>query len=512
MEMLFKFSPNLLLPYCIETMEKSLTKIFFTMLFVLTVFSAARAQLPVQKTNPMKVYMHYMPWFETPATIGRWGWHWTMNNRNPDIIEPGGQRQIAAHYYPLIGPYASRDKYVIEYHMLLMKLSGVDGLLLNWYGVAGSNGDIGDLLKSSDSIVSHTADFGMQFGVVMEDRFSRSLNDVKDNMAYLKNNYFNRPEYIRFGAGNDPLVCIFGPITFQTPANWTEILSSAGEDIEFLTLWNESGDAGANADGEFAWVYQDDVNHITHLDNFYKNRAPSLKTVAGSVYPGFEDFYKEGGVSEGYFTIPPYFGSILDATFNKIEQYKSDLDMVQLVTFNDFGEGTMFEPTVETGFDYLKRLQKFTGVTYGETELKLVHRLYLLRKAYPNDPEIQHQLNQALVHLRNLEIDDAALILNAIPLETSVNENITGELNDQPPLIFPNPYRGGKLTIGFIAGSQNSRQLVITDLCGKIVYECRLEKEISSHTINNGFLSRGIYSLILCSENKLQTGKLVVTE
>ncbi len=41
----------------------------------------------VTKTNPLKVYMHYMPWFETPATLGgsSWGYHWRFNNRNPNI-------------------------------------------------------------------------------------------------------------------------------------------------------------------------------------------------------------------------------------------------------------------------------------------------------------------------------------------------------------------------------------------------------------------------------------------
>ena len=43
----------------------------------------------VPKTNPMKVYMHYMPWFETPQTLGgsNWGYHWKFNNRNPNIVD-----------------------------------------------------------------------------------------------------------------------------------------------------------------------------------------------------------------------------------------------------------------------------------------------------------------------------------------------------------------------------------------------------------------------------------------
>src|SRR5437870_3296184 len=111
----------------------------------------------VPKTNPMKVYAHYMPWFETPVTLGgnNWGYHWTLNNRNPNIIDPTtGQRQIASHYYALIGPYASSDPDVIEYHLLLMKLSGIDGVMIDWYGAQGTNGDVGSLLNNSNAVIN----------------------------------------------------------------------------------------------------------------------------------------------------------------------------------------------------------------------------------------------------------------------------------------------------------------------------------------------------------------------
>src|SRR5258708_28605110 len=63
---------------------------------------------PVLKSNTKMVFAHMMPWFETKATNnGAWGIHWKMNTQNPDIIDSNGQREIASHYYPLIGPYAS---------------------------------------------------------------------------------------------------------------------------------------------------------------------------------------------------------------------------------------------------------------------------------------------------------------------------------------------------------------------------------------------------------------------
>jgi len=490
-----------------KEMRGSVFAQFFIGLILLLAVRETPAQLPVQKSNPLKVYMHYMPWFETPETIGKWGWHWTMNTRNPEIIEAGGRRQIASHYYPLIGPYASRDKDVIEYHLLLMKLSGIDGVLVNWYGTVGSNGDVKDLLKSSDSIISYTDDFGLEFAVVMEDRFSRSVDDVKANMAYLRNNYFTRPEYIRMGPDENPLVCIFGPITFEDPDTWTNIMPSAGEELEFLTLWYESGDAGVNADGEFSWVYQDNLGHLTHLDNFYNLRAPQQKTVMGSAYPGFNDYYEEGGAGSGYFYIPHYFGSTLSETLNRAGAHQEEMDMLQLVTFNDFGEGTMFEPTYETGYDYLNQVQQFTGVSYGKEELILVHRLYVLRKDYAGDSDIQEQLDQASIHLRNLEIDEASAILMAITPITGTQSYVP-EDEVQGRLIQSDPLTGELLLPG-LPPAGNVLNLTIYNLHGQIVKKEILAESGSPVSYSPG-LPQGFYILRVENAAAEQTVRLLI--
>jgi hypothetical protein len=387
----------------------------------------ARSQsVPVSKSNPMKVYMHYMPWFETPATLGgsSWGYHWRFNNRNPNTLDVTGKRQIASHYYPLIGPYASRDKDVIEYHLLLMKLSGVDGVMIDWYGVQGTNGDIGHLLTSSNALIEQVDDFGLKFGVVLEDRFStvssgNSTPDIekgKANMAYLRDHYFTNPRYIRQNAGNDPLVSVFGPIRFQTPAQWTQILAEAGEDVDFNTLWYEMNDAGANADGEYAWVYEEENldNHLTHQSNFYRLRAPDLGTAGGVAYPGFNDYYAEGGVGNVVaFEIPHNNGQTLDSVLDLAEQYSERIDFLQLATFNDFGEGTMFEPTIETGFDYLKQVQQFTGVPYGEAELQFVYRFYLARKKYAGNAAIQANLDAVSDLVAALDLTSATELFDS---------------------------------------------------------------------------------------------------
>ena len=85
------------------------------------------------KTNKMNVYIHYMPWFETPETNGgKWGSHWTMNTCDPNIVDANGRRQIASHYYPITGPYASTDEAILDYQCLLMKYAGAEGLMIDW--------------------------------------------------------------------------------------------------------------------------------------------------------------------------------------------------------------------------------------------------------------------------------------------------------------------------------------------------------------------------------------------
>ena len=90
------------------------------------------------------ILAHYMPWYEAKPSSQYWGWHWTMNHFNPDEVV-SGRRSIASRYYPSIGPYDSGDPQVIQYHLLLMKLSGIDGVIVDWYGcVCGGNWLIDD--------------------------------------------------------------------------------------------------------------------------------------------------------------------------------------------------------------------------------------------------------------------------------------------------------------------------------------------------------------------------------
>ena len=95
--------------------------------------AALRQQRHRRLAQPPRILAHYMPWYMARPHSQIWGWHWTMGTFDPEGRK-GGQPTIASHYHPIIGPYDSADPDVIEYHALLMKLAGIDGVVIDWYG------------------------------------------------------------------------------------------------------------------------------------------------------------------------------------------------------------------------------------------------------------------------------------------------------------------------------------------------------------------------------------------
>jgi hypothetical protein len=364
----------------------------------------------VQKSNSMPLYVHYMPWFDTPRSSGDWGIHWKMANRNPDRILDNGQREIAAHFYPLIGPYSSSDEDVIRYHFLLMKYAGIDGILIDWYGIAGTNGDLQSLYANSSAIIEETEDAGMQFGIVLEDRFAASEVDVRRNLEFMSSRYYPKDEYIHFD--NRPLSLIFGPITVHDYGIWEQLLSATPEEELFLPLWYNGLAYSTLASGEYAWVFQDEV---AGLENFYTART-STAFIGGAAYPGFKDFYEEGGWGNQIDWEIEVSANTFRKTLDLATAYESNLDFLQLVTWNDFGEGTMIEPTVEFEFKFLEQVQDFTGVPYGLEELQLIHEWYL-KKTDPvviSSSENQRNLEQAYYYLVALRLEDAKALLDQL--------------------------------------------------------------------------------------------------
>ena len=86
-----------------------------------------------------------------------------------------------------------------------MKAAGIDGVLIDWYGIEGSNSDLSSLALNSEAIIREISSSGLQFAVVIEDRFWASAATAHNNLLYLNRTHFQSPEYFRDENGR-PLV------------------------------------------------------------------------------------------------------------------------------------------------------------------------------------------------------------------------------------------------------------------------------------------------------------------
>ncbi|KAA1247942.1 glycoside hydrolase family 71/99-like protein [Aquimarina sp. RZ0] len=376
--------------------------------------------MDVEKTNPKKIYVHYMPWFQSKDFDGYWGKHWTMANQNPDNIDSNGKREIASYYYPAIGPYSSNDPDLHEYHFLMMKLAGVDGVIFDWYG----SKDLHDYKKikiATETFITTLEDLGLGFSIMYEDRaavhaYNQEISPsivkaAQDDFLYIIDTYFSSPKYIKHN--NKNLLFIFGPHYITTQNEWNTIFDALPIENhpDFLTLWASNNLVGKNATGEFLWV---DKGHLSTHENYYNTYDIVNMTTVGSSYPGFRSFYADGGWTEGInnWSIDHDAGQTFAETLNYTHHELSDF--IQIITWNDFGEGTMIEPTKEFGFTYLQLLQQYTGVKFTPNDLKVALKLYKARKNYRNNKKIQKYLDRAYFYVKKRNLKRANKIIKAI--------------------------------------------------------------------------------------------------
>ncbi|MDG1570834.1 glycoside hydrolase family 71/99-like protein [Robiginitalea sp. M366] len=374
--------------------------------------------MQVPKRNAKPVYVHYMPWFQSLGYDGYWGQHWTMANCDPGVEAPDGRRQIASYYYPLVGPYSSLDPYLHEYHFLLMKLSGIDGVIFDWYG-SRDIWDYGLIREATESFMGSLEEIGLQYGIMYEDRVAAASFNPSDgateaqrlqsDLELLGRDYFSDPHYLQVDGRNALLV--FGPHHLTQPELWQQALEDGlGQTpVSLISLWGTRQFLGALSGGEFLWISEDNLG----AHEYYYANLPQHGVTVGSAYPGFRSYYSRGGWDWGSnaFVITPSVANLHESL-----QYTHHAasDFVQLITWNDFGEGTMIEPSREFGFTLLETVQQYTGVQVKPKEMELAAHLYLMRQEFRDQPEVMALLDRSYTYFKRLNLGRVRGILMGV--------------------------------------------------------------------------------------------------
>ena len=119
-----------------------------------------------------------------------------------------------------------------------------------------------------------------------------------------------------------------------------------------------------------------------YLRDLY-SRGVKGESIIAPVFPKFHDIYQQAGVHKSYGYLDDQGGKTFEQTLEMAWQSNSEL--IQVATWNDYGEGTMIEPTKEFAYRYLESIQRRFRAdkkfTHTPRDLRLPVILYQLRIA-----------------------------------------------------------------------------------------------------------------------------------
>jgi hypothetical protein len=259
-----------------------------------------------------------------------------------------------------------------------MMSRGIDGAIMDWSGQSAGMGVV-DMKSTSTAAINTGAMFlfvaaaeaskGKFRVAVLEDEGIKTCaatsgcdvtGQLLSDIAFLNKNFFSSPAYLT--SGGRPVLFFFSVDAWAKPygktIDWTTVRSTAAGNPLFL-FENAGGFAHAESDGAYSWVSptayasypgSDPYGTSAFLPYYYDqaNKSPKLATW-GSAYKGFDDNIVNGwGGGRRY--AGQQCGKTWLETFDVVAKYYSasqPLDGIQLITWDDYEEGT----ELETGID-----------------------------------------------------------------------------------------------------------------------------------------------------------------
>ena len=412
---------------------------------------------------PKPVMVHYLPWFVAKPYSSNWGWHWTMNHFNQDLTNAAGEKEIASWYYPLIGPYDSADPTVLEYHVLLLKLAGIDGVIVDWYGMDDYL-DYGGINQRTAALFNWTRKAGLKFSLCYEDRTiqqeitggiitaTNAIAHAQQTLLYVQTNYFSDPSYLQWS--NRPVFLNFGPQYFKVNAQWQAIFSVLNPTNQ-PALFTEDNRLPIGA-GAFNWppMWLSQTNAGTlatsalesYLANFQQTGG-TWPAFIGSAFPRFHDTYAQAGVGASYGTLDDRDGDTFRSTLSRALTNNSTV--VQIVTWNDFGEGTVIEPTKQYGYRDLGIVPRRAQPVHGRHRLVLhVAAVLVVVAAAVTQVDASGERNVLFGRVRMTD-DDEFLVMRSSEAHPLVEQHLPAggvHLNAEMAILLraePEPVRVG---------------------------------------------------------------------
>jgi hypothetical protein len=335
---------------------------------------------------------HYMPWFNNPVTSARkrsewshWEWRGSAVVKDPTSLTAEGLRDIASVQYPLIGAYSSDNLNVLRYHLETAKAVGIDAFFVIWYG-PGSDVDqvVPMLLDEAERV-------GMKIAICYEEKLNwqpyrnpTSRADIVEtaiqDLTYVVDHYANHPAYLK--RNGEPFIFQFNfwgsdelGVSHILPAEWQAIFEALSQPIVYARQ-NLNPEYHPTIEGNYIW-WTKDTTYLEDFADYSRSMVDSgkLDFFMNMIAPGFDDSGVNGW-GHGSRALPREGLSTLRDTFER--SVRGAPEVIQIVTWNDFNEGTAVEPTLGQGYQYLDAIETWWGERHGRPVNLADNRLPLL--------------------------------------------------------------------------------------------------------------------------------------
>jgi len=219
----------------------------------------------------------------------------------------------------------------------------------------------------------------------------------------------------------------FGPQFFVTNGDWENIFSvfSLANRPAFFTEDNRLPVSMGAFNWPPMWLSQapgtGGVLSGAALKNYlaeFDQKALVWPAFISSAFPRFHDIYQRAGVRNYW----GYLGDRHSETFRETlsRGMTNSSAIVQVVTWNDFGEGSVVEPTEEYGYRDLGMIQDFRrqylqpGFSGSTNDLAVALQFYKLRRQHSTNQVISARLDQIFTNLVAGQIAPSKLQLDQL--------------------------------------------------------------------------------------------------
>ncbi len=271
------------------------------------------------------------------------------------LLYPGARTKIYAHLVLWFGKpqhidigYSSTDPAQVKRQINDMISRGIDGVMMVWYGPTDRT-DIAAqaIMREAEKHPGFTFALMVDQGAIKWNSCDGCdpQQALAQQLQYIEKTYFSSPAYLKWHG--QPVVTNFD-IDRSFSINWNSLSAALSTKPAFL-FQNNAGFTHALSDGAYSWVIPTSSDYgLDYLTSFYKTgkQFPSVQTW-GAAYKGFNDTVASWSANR---VMDQQCGQTWLQTFSQINHLYSksnQLTAMQLVTWNDYEEGT----EIETGID-----------------------------------------------------------------------------------------------------------------------------------------------------------------